>query len=52
MNDKPIIRNCKNCKYHRESLYDGYCEVKYQYIEWGMQKALFCRYYKKKEGKT
>ena len=49
MSEKPIIRHCRNCKYQRESLCDGYCEVKYRFIEYGRSKALFCRFYKEKE---
>ena len=48
MEDKPIIRHCKNCRWCRVALYDGHCEVKYKYIDNGRIKALFCKYYKKK----
>ena len=49
-NEKPIIRHCKNCEYHERHFCCDYCDVKYQYIELGRPKALFCRFYKKKEG--
>ena len=53
MNDeKPIIRHCKNCRWG-ETCY-GYidCTVKYKTINNSKQRirALFCRFYKKKEG--
>ena len=51
MNEKPIIRHCKNCAYCGSALlYEGYCQVKYKYVSNGRIKALFCRYYKKKGG--
>lgn len=50
-NRKPIIRHCKNCKYCGERFAYEYCTVKYQTIDFGRPKALFCRFYKKKEGK-
>ena len=49
MNDKPIIRHCRNCKWYRGRLGIEECEVKYQYILDGRKKALFCRYYKQKD---
>ena len=50
MENKPIIRHCKNCKWRdKATLYDGYCTVKYKYIDDGRTKALFCKYYKAKD---
>ena len=50
-NDKPIIRHCRNCKYWQMEgvLFD--CPVIYQTaISFPRLKALFCKYYKTKEG--
>ena len=48
-NDKPIIRHCINCKYRTPGFTcDGECTVKYQTIEYGRLKAIFCKYYKAK----
>ena len=52
MNEKPIIRHWRNCKWHRGSLGIEECEVKYDYIHDGRIKALFCRYYKQKDSQT
>ena len=47
MDDKPIIRHCKNCKYHTPaSLFDAWCNVKYKWRSNGRISALFCKYYK------
>ena len=49
MNDKPIIRHCKNCKYSESAtLFDAYCNVKYDYVDNGRIGAIFCPYYKAK----
>lgn len=49
MNDKPIIRHCKNCKWCGDAaFYNGYCDVKYKYIKNGRKSALLCRYFKPK----
>lgn len=50
MEDKPIIRHCKNCKYGTENYRcDVYCHVKYKTIENERIAALFCRHFKKEE---
>ena len=53
MDDKPIIRHCRNCKYfdHYTFTDGGVCKVKYQYALAEVQriKAIFCKYYKVKE---
>ena len=52
---KPLIRHCKNCQWvggwFGGSFEDVICMVKYKRINNSQQryKALFCRYYKKKE---
>lgn len=52
---KPLIRHCKNCQWvggwFGGVSEDIICKVKYKRINNGQQryKALFCRYYKKKE---
>ena len=49
MNDKPIIRHCQNCKWCTDAaFYDGYCNVKYKYIQNARKSALLCRYFKPK----
>lgn len=49
MSDKPIIRHCKNCKWHIQFAgCDPECTVKYQWCRNPRLKALFCRYYKQK----
>lgn len=50
INDKPMIRHCMNCKYRQQRYYSGYCDVKYQSIEFPRLEALLCRHYKQKEG--
>lgn len=54
MNDKPIIRHCRNCKYAslnpHQLQYDAiYCGVRYEYYEREEQRktAIFCRHYKR-----
>lgn len=49
MNDKPIIRHCRNCKWSKVRSINSYCTVKYDVIILERIKALFCRYYKQKE---
>lgn len=52
MNDKPIIRHCRNCKYAELRTTGAiFCDVKYNLHEEGFQRtdAIFCRYYKQKE---
>ena len=45
---KPIIRHCKNCKWYECTLvYD--CSVRYTNILYKRLRALFCRFYEKKE---
>lgn len=51
MSEKPIIRHCKNCEWYKYKLLVEQCEVKYQYINNGRIKALFCRFYKQKDFK-
>lgn len=51
MGDKPIIKHCRNCKYHKSaSKFDIWCDVKYKWRENGRISALFCRFYKMKAG--
>lgn len=52
-NDKPIIRHCANCEYSRFIISEfdtPKCTVTYKYCFNPRRKALFCRYYKAKEG--
>ena len=52
MNDKPIIRHCRNCKYAKlHTTGEVFCDVKYNLHLEGFQRsdAIFCRYYKQKE---
>ena len=55
MNNKPMIRHCKNCEYStfgNELLTDSiYCKVKYILKLNSEQRvsALLCRYYKRKD---
>ena len=53
MNDKPIIRHCRNCKYSYMK-FGGYCgcEVRYKNIDCQRIRAWFCRYYKPKVSQT
>ena len=50
---KPIIRHCVNCE-HSSLIISEFdtpkCNVKYKYCFDPRRKALFCRYYKEKEG--
>lgn len=57
-NKKPIIRHCYNCRYCKNSTikYTAFltddikaCEVYYNRIETPRLRALFCKYYTKKE---
>lgn len=58
MEDKPIIRHCRNCEYAKIPDYhnpdDPYlnvsCRVYYEDIEFKRLTALFCRHYKKRGG--
>lgn len=55
MDEKPIIRHCKNCKYSTgyHHITDSlYCSVKYNLKMNEGQRicALLCKYYKQKEG--
>lgn len=50
MNDKPIIRHCRNCKYATlKPPHAIYCCVRYEYYEREEQRktAIFCRHYKR-----
>lgn len=54
MNDKPIIRHCRNCKYatlkQHQLRYDTiYCGVRYEFYAREEQRkaAIFCRHYKR-----
>ena len=52
-NDKPIIRHCVNCKYGKPLVNEFgtmECYVRYKFTFFPRLKALFCRYYKAKEG--
>lgn len=50
MEDKPIIRHCKNCKWcDKAPISEGYCTVKYKFFDCGRLNALFCKYYKEKD---
>lgn len=50
MEDKPIIRHCRNCKYYCDRAFKLYdCDVKYVDVLLPRLTALFCRFYKKKE---
>ena len=51
---KPIIRHCENCEYgdHKGALIDPYCSVRYKYVFFPRIKAWFCRFYKKRGGKS
>jgi len=53
MDDKPIIRHCRNCKYFIFHRYvnSGECDVTYKYLlDWEQGiKAKFCKYFKVKE---
>lgn len=52
MNDKPIIRHCRNCKYAElHTTGEVFCDVKYNLHLEGFQRAdaIFCKYYKQKE---
>jgi hypothetical protein len=48
MNDKPMIKHCRNCKWLSEM---GYCQVKYTYkfVECQRISALLCKYYTERE---
>ena len=53
MNEKPIIRHCRNCKWCTEYPDSRIieCQVKYKNI-WKQEQrreALFCRHYKQKD---
>jgi acetyl-CoA carboxylase beta subunit len=55
MNDKPLIRHCKNCEYstfgNELSTNVVYCKVKY-ILKFSYEQrvsALLCRYYKRKD---
>jgi hypothetical protein len=53
MEDKPIIRHCLNCKWcDKAPISEGYCTVKYRFFDFGRLKALFCRFYKKKDNEN
>lgn len=50
MENKPIIRHCRNCKYAALKPLDVICCcVRYEYYERGEQRktAIFCRHYKR-----
>lgn len=52
MKQKPIIRHCNNCQWYKENYYPeltGTCMVKYVPCFDARAKALFCRFYTKKE---
>lgn len=49
MEDKPIIRHCRNCKYYNHAPFQFDCSVRYEDVFCERIRALFCRYYKKKE---
>lgn len=49
INEKPMIRHCMNCEYRTQRYCNGYCDVKYQNIEFPRLESLFCRYYKQKK---
>lgn len=52
MADKPIIRHCRNCQWYIGPYLPGLtgdCDVKYEQCFNPRRKALFCRFYKKKE---
>lgn len=57
INDKPIIRHCRNCQYARHKDFAGgiECMVRYitMYEKQQRRKALRCRYYnQRKEADT
>lgn len=51
MENKPIIRHCRNCKWcQKYPLCDSIeCNVTYKRIWYQRITAIFCKYYKKKE---
>ena len=49
---KPIIRHCKNCQWHKPSWMLIDCTVKYNKISFPRLRALFCRYFTKKESEA
>lgn len=53
MNEKPIIRHCRNCEWAKINFANSVtCEVTYKYFSSNgeqRRKALFCRYYKQKD---
>lgn len=53
--NKPIIRHCKNCKWHDKTWLGGecaYCTVKYTLILCPRLVALLCRFYRKEEAEN
>lgn len=53
MEDKPIIRHCLNCKYCEvNECNSAECKVFYKYVFFMRIKALFCRFYKKKDNEN
>lgn len=48
MNDKPMIKHCRNCKWLTEM---DYCQVRYTYKLDECQRisALLCKYYTERE---
>jgi hypothetical protein len=43
--DKPMIRHCANCKFYKDNIHGYECTVKYQYVYHYRLKALFCRFF-------
>lgn len=50
MNEKPIIRHCRNCEYYETGFRIFDCTVRYKDVYCERMRALFCKYYKQKGG--
>lgn len=46
MRDKPVIRHCRNCLYHKTTpCGDIVCDVRYKHVEFERIRAVICKFY-------